>query len=674
MVCGDASWVRDAQKRFDSRLARITASAGLPFQWCIDDEWLNFCQDFLPWATVPRPNTVSSTLIPAELEHYRVAARRSTRGGLATGQCDGWSGGNSKHFVAFMMMVARLIHVVSLLDTSTERKTADLLLPHIKNAIIAMERDFGVTVVAFTTDASGESRKARMLLGKERPDLILPDCFAHQKAEELITWLRSKTYVLGLIREIQNGGVSAVIRACITRWLAHFCAYRRLLALQPALQAMVTRDRALPKSQIVTGPRKTREKASAMCRIIMNNTFWVAMERFVKHTEPLAHVQNITQSGRATLVTTGVVLASLWCAYTRIAESGDPEDIAACTAIRASVSKRFAQMDQDAIIAAITFCPWYKLQPFVPADWNTHAGVYGLYAHLWRRFFDNPPPTSLYTEMMDYLNGTGRYEMFYSIMASLQAQAEANGNSSVDPIDVWNASQHPGQELTPLAKLATRILSVCTNSAGCERLFSLLGRLLSKYRASMGTKAMLDTAELNMHLHHEHVQRGTARQRVSRQLHQPDHTLVPAPSTATSLPAPEQSIPESPENDTDSDDESDESTEGGSEQATGTSEPSAARGDNIEGVLDDLVAGVDESDLLDEELAAMPTSVRSRSARRLNLVLHEAFDLVNTSWLNAAERCAKLGLQEEEELYEILSNTALDDEDVQALHEAEHPT
>lgn len=248
--------------------------------------------------------------------------------------------------------------------------------------------------------------------------------------------------MLGLIRELQNGRVSAVIRACLTRWLAHFCAFRRLLALQPALQAMVTRDRALPSSQIVTGKKAAKDKAGAMCQLIMSNSFWVSIERyvdcnhhtfsrtyrsdsFVKHTEPLAYVQNITQSGRATLVTTGTVLPLLWCAYKRISESGDAEDIAACATVHASLEKRFAQMDQDVIIAALTLCPWFKLQPFVPADWNTLAGIYGLYSHLWRRFYNEPVPLSLYTELVSYLDGTARYEMFPSVIASLMAQANA---------------------------------------------------------------------------------------------------------------------------------------------------------------------------------------------------------------------------------------------------------
>ena len=44
-------------------------------------------------------------------------------------------------------------------------------------------------------------------------------------ATELITWLRSKTQVLVLLREVQarlgENAVKAVIRAFLTQWMAH---------------------------------------------------------------------------------------------------------------------------------------------------------------------------------------------------------------------------------------------------------------------------------------------------------------------------------------------------------------------------------------------------------------------------------------------------------------------
>ena len=43
-----------------------------------------------------------------------------------------------------------------------------------------LEQEWLVTVIALTSDASGESRKARNLLIKAFPALVAPDCYAHQ--------------------------------------------------------------------------------------------------------------------------------------------------------------------------------------------------------------------------------------------------------------------------------------------------------------------------------------------------------------------------------------------------------------------------------------------------------------------------------------------------------------
>ncbi len=53
-------------------------------------------------------------------------------------------------------------------------------------------------------------------------------------ATELITWLRSKTFLLVLIWEVQKEKglqVITVIQAVITRWTGHYLAYRHLLEL-----------------------------------------------------------------------------------------------------------------------------------------------------------------------------------------------------------------------------------------------------------------------------------------------------------------------------------------------------------------------------------------------------------------------------------------------------------
>ncbi|KAF9440522.1 hypothetical protein P691DRAFT_767651 [Macrolepiota fuliginosa MF-IS2] len=104
--------------------------------------------------------------------------------------------------------------------TTTERKTAENLFREMCTTIEKVEKKWNAKVIAFTTDASGESQKAQQLLKEKYPFMVTPDCYAHQinlivgdyfktkqieffdaasKANDLIAWLQSKTVVLGLI-------------------------------------------------------------------------------------------------------------------------------------------------------------------------------------------------------------------------------------------------------------------------------------------------------------------------------------------------------------------------------------------------------------------------------------------------------------------------------------------
>lgn len=84
------------------------------------------------------------------------------------------------------MLIERLkVHTVDIQDVSAERKTADHLLRHMKDAIRKMEEEFRVTTIGFMTDSSGESVKAREMLAVERPDLIILPCYAHQVRTQL---------------------------------------------------------------------------------------------------------------------------------------------------------------------------------------------------------------------------------------------------------------------------------------------------------------------------------------------------------------------------------------------------------------------------------------------------------------------------------------------------------
>ncbi|SJK98740.1 uncharacterized protein ARMOST_02009 [Armillaria ostoyae] len=235
-----------------SRQASFTlkrlSSAGFSLSWVENPEWIAFCEDFIPAAKVPSRKVVTNHLLSTTLDAMRASVRHEAAGQSITAQCDGWSGENHHHYIAFMVTVNGKVQTVLVHDASNERKTAAKLFERMIEVINNLENKWGVHVIVFTTDASGESRKARKLLARRLPHLITPDCYAHEinlivrdyfkadqdfllyspLATELITWLRSKTFLLALIREAQlrkGASMVTVIRAVITRWTAHYLAF-----------------------------------------------------------------------------------------------------------------------------------------------------------------------------------------------------------------------------------------------------------------------------------------------------------------------------------------------------------------------------------------------------------------------------------------------------------------
>jgi len=101
------------------------------------------------------------------------------------------------HLIAFMITVwpkvcvyVRLIfchisslqqiHSIQVHDAHGQAKNAENLLALLLSVITEVRTDWGSTVVAVCSDASGESRKAQKLLREKHPHLVTLDCYAHQ--------------------------------------------------------------------------------------------------------------------------------------------------------------------------------------------------------------------------------------------------------------------------------------------------------------------------------------------------------------------------------------------------------------------------------------------------------------------------------------------------------------
>jgi hypothetical protein len=107
-------WSSGHQARFETRIARLTASCGFTFNWVADEEWHGFCAEFVPGAKRIERRSLVNTLIPAEVNRFREAAKIRSKGLEATIQCDGWSGVNFHHYLAFMVTTSsREVNITS---------------------------------------------------------------------------------------------------------------------------------------------------------------------------------------------------------------------------------------------------------------------------------------------------------------------------------------------------------------------------------------------------------------------------------------------------------------------------------------------------------------------------------------------------------------------------------
>lgn len=249
-------------------------------------------------------------------------------------------------------MAKHNVHTVGVYDTSTECKTAVELLNKNLKVKEHVEMVWKIILVAITSDASGESSKAQPDLVKGCPSLLAPDCYRHQinhmvcdyfatpstsillgytnTATELITWLQSKTFVLGLICAIQERNVSskmlAVIHAVLTRWTVHYLAFKQLLELQWVLEQILRDDRAAHESQIIIRTSDVKAKARKMFSVIEDSAFWHNLLQLKKQLEPLALAANITQLANVCLDQVLIIFGLLYKEYQALlAEDNSPK-------------------------------------------------------------------------------------------------------------------------------------------------------------------------------------------------------------------------------------------------------------------------------------------------------------------------------------------------------------
>jgi len=100
---GIQPWTKERQALFEAHIIRITTSNYLSFNWVHDWHWNEFLDEFIPEATHISRKVLAGHVLNSELKQVRSELKARANGKLVTLQSDGWTGGNLRHFQAFII-------------------------------------------------------------------------------------------------------------------------------------------------------------------------------------------------------------------------------------------------------------------------------------------------------------------------------------------------------------------------------------------------------------------------------------------------------------------------------------------------------------------------------------------------------------------------------------------
>ncbi|KAJ7670125.1 hypothetical protein DFH06DRAFT_1125516 [Mycena polygramma] len=168
-------------KSVQRQALRAIVSSGAPLQIFEDPEMeilFGMLRTTAP-AVIPSAKVAGGRLLnsaAAEVEVTIAEVMRRKQLGLAT---DGWK--SKKDSVnALCANVEFHSYLLELVEVTALGKDGQSLCDQFGATIDRIEEKYDCIVIYFTTDADGGSKKGRILLGKKRPWLILPSCWAHQ--------------------------------------------------------------------------------------------------------------------------------------------------------------------------------------------------------------------------------------------------------------------------------------------------------------------------------------------------------------------------------------------------------------------------------------------------------------------------------------------------------------
>lgn len=213
----------------------------------------------------------------------------------------------------------------------------------------------------------------------------------------------------------------------------------------------------------------------------------------------------------------------------------------------------------------------------------------------------------------------------------------------------------PETQHTPIIKLAIRVLSICPNSASCERLFSTFGLILTKLRSRLKKTTLLDLAELKMHIQDEYIRNDIKTSVRERQFGTQSQNTQQTPDATPENPAADIN---SPVDNVDSLDVPmvDVEVPDNSINSTHSSANSSTRA--LRQLTVNLTRLTTEDSLDDED------EDEEVSHDKHNIRLQDLFDFSSDYWSTVDQRSAVASLEAEMSFYELLDLDAVGEPDL----------
>ncbi|KAJ6613434.1 ribonuclease H-like domain-containing protein, partial [Mycena sp. CBHHK59/15] len=456
----------------------------------------------MPIGKVVRGQLLDEAVVDVELKTTKALKNKNV------GLTNGWKCKKKDAVNAICVNVEFRLYLIELIEVTALNKDGPSQCELFTQMIDCVEVKHGCIIIYFTTDADGRSKKGRIFLGKKRPWLILPLCWAHQfqlilgdyfkvndmaariaeEATALIAWINNHSKVRKLFDQSQaiisqdrNAGriiILAYLVTNLTRWTTHFVAFLQLFMLRPALQLAVLQKCSAIIAAEVSAATSTkaeclREDAEKFCILIEDPTFWNGLEVVLGDLEPICLGTNINQKDFTRLDQVLLTLAGIFLHF-----ADEEEKVEVKMKMLICLEKRWKDYDQPVFLVALILNPFEKLFCFGP---NTNLNQFkclNLLISLHHRMKGHPDNTDTPEQkkvkenevsklFMQYLSGTGDFVDFNLLACSELALFQEN----VDPIQVWETLTDSGH-LAKLAGFAIMILHIVANQVGCECTFS----------------------------------------------------------------------------------------------------------------------------------------------------------------------------------------------------------